>query len=180
VIRPEIWVWWVLVAEEITSEGDCVKHISITAPLLALIAAACTPAQLTPLKIPEASKQSEIIVFREPALNAAASELVFGADDTDYVTLRNGNYAQMYLDPRTYRFFVRSIGADQPYVLTVTLNPNDHKCFKAYANPSNLAKAALFALAYYMGNTFLLEESACLSAEDLSEYSKVDVQYQNK
>jgi len=161
--------------------------------LLQVLAVGCTPtpARLTPLKVSDETQRSEVIVYRESAFNWATRKLVFGADGEDYVTLRNADYAQLYLSPKMYQFFVRSEYADRPYVLTATLNANDRKCMKAYANPANwgtLPQVVDFVLPLplvgtwvtFAGNRFLLEEVTCPSPEDLAKYSKVEVQYREK
>lgn len=158
--------------------------------LLQVLAVGCTtPAKLTPLKVSDETQRSEVIVYRESALNWYGWNLVFGADGEDYVTLRNADYAQLYLSPKTYQFFARSEYPARPYVLTATLNANDRKCMRAYANPSNPVKAVLggtiilapVGLAWlFMGNDFLLEEVTCPSPEELAKYTKVEVQYREK
>ncbi len=145
--------------------------------LLALLLAACTPARLTRLKMPSDAERAEVLIYREPSFNVWGASLVFGANQQDYVVLRNGSYGQLFLSPGTYEFFVRSEGADQPARLTMTLGVSSRTCLKGYANPSNVAKTLLFWPAYYLGSTFLLEAAACPSNETLATYSRVDVQY---
>ncbi len=153
------------------------KAMFVALVVSSLLAGACTPANLTRLRMPVESQRAEVLIYRESSVLASLGGLIFGANRQDYVILSNGSYAQIYLSPNTYEFFVRSTGADQPYVLGITLSANTRKCLKGYPNPSNILKSLLFIPAYYMGNTFLLEEVACPSSEELPKYSKVAVQY---
>ncbi len=149
----------------------------LVALLLALLLAACTPARLTRPKMPSDAERAEVLIYRESSILAGLSSLIFGANQQDYLVLRNGTYAQLFLSPGTYEFFVRSEGADQPARLPMTLGANSRTCLKGYANPSNVAKSLFFWPAYYLGSTFLLEATACPSSETLATYSRVDVQY---
>jgi hypothetical protein len=142
-----------------------------------VLLAACTPAHLTPLKAPTASERAELLVYRESAFNAGGVGLIFGADGQDYTALGNSQYAQVYLTPGPYQFFARSTQGDRPYVLPLNMATSQRICLKAYANPANLAKAVL-PLAYYFGHTFLLEQVACPTAEELAKYSQEPVEYQ--
>lgn len=143
-----------------------------------LVVSGCTPAKLTPLKMPVHSAKSEILIYRGPAFNAGGASMVFGADESDYITLENGTYAEIFLAPESYRFFVRSTQGDRPYVLPIKLVAYDKKCLRAYANPSNYAKIALLGLGSLLGNSFLMEEVQCPPEETLSKYTKLNAQYQ--
>lgn len=137
--------------------------------------AACTPAHLTKLPAPT-SESSELIIYREAAFNAGGAKLVFGANDSDYASLWNEQYTKTLIQPGSYKFYVRSTGADQPFIIPITIEPRKRLCLKAFPNPVNIAKVFFFP-AYYFGNTFLLEQVNCLSVTELSQYSLVEVAY---
>ena len=137
----------------------------------------CNPASIVRPKAPDEAQRAEVLVYREPAMNAAGIGMVFGADENDYVALNNTQYARLDVSPGSHTFFVRSTQADKPFSLTVELGANESKCLKAYANPTNMGKA-LLPFAYYMGNTFLLELTPCLTPEELAKYSPVVIEYQ--
>jgi hypothetical protein len=118
-------------------------------------------------------------VYRTVDLNAGAISLIFGADGTDFLTLRNEEYAELRLPAKTYQFFVRSNQADKPFVLEEVLSPGDHKCFRAYANPHNYWKALLL-VGHYFGSTFRIVEVECPSQDKLAPYRKVEVQRHGK
>jgi hypothetical protein len=155
------------------------KALFVFSLLVGPFLAGCTPAKLTRLQLPDESQRVEIFVYREIAFISGDIRMVFGAEGNDYVSLQNGEYAAMYLRPGAHNFFVRSTLADQPYVLAVSLSANDKKCLKAYANPANIGKF-LLPFAHYVSNTFLLEQTSCLSNEELSKYSSVAVEYERK
>ncbi len=148
--------------------------------LLLLAVAGCTPAKLTLLQAPDEANRAEILIYRESALNALAMPMVFGADGDDYVVLKDGQYTRILVRPGTYNFFVRSVQADRPRLLTVELQARGIKCLRAYANPANIAKA-LAEPAYYLGSTFLVEAVSCPSPAELARnYSWVPIDYENE
>ena len=155
---------------------SCLLLVSV----LSSLAAGCTPAQLaTPRSPREGEKASSILVYRTIDLNAGGVSLIFGADETDFFTLKSDEYAELRLPAKTYQFFVRSNQADKPYVFEEVLNPGDHKCLRAYANPHNYWKA-LTLVGYYFGNTFKIKEVECPSHDKLAPYRKVEVQHHGK
>ncbi len=142
----------------------------------------CSPSKLIRLKMPDLSERAELLVFREPAFNAAGGTLVFGANGEDYAELRNSDYVKIFLVPKSYQFFARDTNTDTPFVLPITLKVMDKKCLKAYANPANIAKVLLtpFLLSpvvHAIGNTFLLKEVSCPLPAELSSYSEITMQY---
>jgi hypothetical protein len=96
--------------------------------------------------------------------------MIFGSNGNDFVALYNNEYAQITIPSGFHVVFVRSTQGDKPYTLPVTLSPNEKKCFKAYANPENYAKA-LLPIAYLFGNTFRLTAISCPTKEELAKYS---------
>ena len=144
-----------------------------------VLSVGCTSFQVKQLEIVNPDNRSEILVYRESALNAGGMGLIFGVNGDDYVKLRNDSYSFMYLKSGSYDLFVRSDQADQSYTLSVDLETGEKQCFRAYPNPSNIAKAIFLGLAYYMGNTFLLEKSECMTEDELKEYRSIAVQYKN-
>lgn len=154
------------------------KPLPVLCACMYLVVVGCTPAKLTHLQLPDEPQRSEILVYRETSFNAEKMEMVFGADGNDYVSLRNGQYAHMYLRPGTYSFFVRSAYLDQPSVMAVTLNANDRVCLKAFADPANYGKV-LMPLLYHVSNTFSIERTNCPSSKELANYRRVVVEYKN-
>jgi hypothetical protein len=150
----------------------------IGAACLAALAAGCTPVKPTKLETPPAAERADVLVYRESAFNAGGIGMVFGANKVDFLEMGNNTYVEIPLRAGEYELFVRSTQADQPYVLKTALAPADKKCFRAYANPSNIGKAVLLPFAYYMGHTFLLDEVACPAAEALANYTRKEAQYQ--
>ena len=147
---------------------------------LSSLAVGCTPAHISAPSSPrEGENVASILVYRTIDLNAGGISLIFGADGTDFFTLKSDEYAALRLPARTFQFFVRSNQADKPYVLERVLNPGDHKCFRAYAKPHNYWKA-LTLVGYYFGNTFRIEEVECPSHETLAPYRQVEVQHHGK
>lgn len=154
------------------------KQLSVFCLCMSLVIVGCTPAKITRLQLPDDSQRSEILVYRETSFNAEGIDMVFGADGNDYVSLRNGQYAHMYFRPGTYSFFVRSVGMDQPHVLTISVNANDTVCLKAFADPANYGKS-LMPILYHVSSTFLIERANCLSGKELVHYRRVAVEYKN-
>ena len=139
----------------------------------ATMIAGCTPMQIKPLPLVKEGDKSTIVIYRENSLNAGAIKMIFGSDKNDYFFLYNKDYASLQVPSGEHEIFVRSDQADNPYKLKALLANNEVKCFKAYANPANYAKALLGGIAYMTGNTFLMNEIACFNEEQLKEYSKV-------
>jgi hypothetical protein len=155
---------------------DCRTRLLLVS-VLSSLAVGCTPARIvTPTSTGEGKEVSSILVYRTIDLNAGGISLIFGADETDYFTLKSDEYAELQLQPGTYQFFVRSNQADKPFVLEEVLNPGDHKCLRAYANPHNYWKA-LTLVGYYFGNTFKIEEVECPSHYKLVPYRRIEVQH---
>ena len=145
--------------------------------LLSSLAIGCTPAQIATPRLPrDGEEASSILVYRATDFNAAAISLIFGADGTDFFTLKSDEYAELRLPAKTYEFFVRSNQADKPYVIEEVLSPGDHKCFRAYANPHNYWKA-LTLVGYYFGNTFRIEAVECPSHDKLAPYRRIEIQH---
>ena len=146
------------------------KSLSKSISVLALaVLAGCTPAKLTQPQLTSDTPETEVIVYRDGAFNAGGVQMIFGEEETDYITLRNDEWKAMQLDSGETRLFVRSNQADKPFYLETDLAPEARMCFRAYPNPSNYGKALLLNLAYFLGNTFLLEEVECPEDSVLAE-----------
>ncbi len=152
-----------------------------TASIVAICAlfSGCAPAHLTTLKKPQDSVKAEVLVFREAAFNAGAGAMIVGINDQDIVELYGDRYATMQLSEGTHTFFARAMGGDQPFKLSVSLKSNEMTCIKGYPNSANLAKA-LVPMAFYFGNTFLLETTACPPKEELAKFALVPVGYKTE
>lgn len=142
-----------------------------------IILSGCAPAHLTTLKKPPDSAKAEVLVYREAAFNAGAGSMIVGTNDQDIVELYGDRYATIQLPAGEHTFFARAIGGDQPFKLTVSLKPNELTCIKGIPNPANLAKA-LVPIAFYLGNTFLLEPTSCPSKKELAKFELVPVKYE--
>ncbi len=143
------------------------KVMMVAAAVIALTAIqGCTPAQVVPISDDFTIDNSKVLIYRESAFNAAGVPMIFGEDEKDYKVLWNDDYTEIQLDKKNHLFFVRSNQADVPFKLPVDLKDGKTKCFKGSANPNNWAKA-FFPPAYYMGNTFLLEEVVCPNDAEL-------------
>lgn len=139
------------------------------------------PYSVTRLKIPDESNRAEVVVFRGPAaLNAGSVLAAFGTADEFYVMLRRREYASLFLPPQTYQFYVRDIGRAPSIAVTVNLKANDRRCLKVSASSANFAKALVPIILMATGYSFYLEEVNCPSHEELENYSRVDVEYENK
>jgi hypothetical protein len=136
--------------------------------------AGCTPMQVKPLpQVQAGQEKASVLVYRETAFNAAGIEMIFGINDADLYPLHNANYATLTLPAGQHELFVRSNQADRPYRLTMTLAGGDAKCIRAYANPANVGKAFM-PIAYYLGNSFLMNEVPCPTEETLKTMEKVE------
>jgi len=120
----------------------------------------CSQAIIVQAPIPTDANKAELTVTREPSFNSGAVGMVFGADENDYVKLKNGGGYKVSLPAGSYSFFVRSTRADEPFILAAQFRPGDRLCLKGFANPNNLAKA-LMPITYHFSNTFLLERTEC-------------------
>ncbi len=143
--------------------------IALLATTLSVLLVGCTPAKLVQPEPTAADQQAEVIIYRDGGYNAGGVQMIFGEEERDYVILKNDEWKALQLDSGTTDLFVRSNQGDKPFYLTTELPPSERKCFRAYANPSNYAKALLLNLAYFFGNTFLMEEMDCPSEKTLAE-----------
>lgn len=151
-----------------------ISRISVC--ILGLIALAviqgCSPAQITPIPNSADVADAQVLIYRESAFNAAGVPMIIGEDKSDYKQLWNEDYVELIFDEGSHVLYVRSNQADVPFRLPVELKQEGKKCLKGYANPSNWMKV-FFPPAYFMGNTFLLEEVPCPSGEELSSFELV-------
>ncbi len=102
--------------------------------------------------------------------------MILGANEQDYVKLKNKNYTVFDMNAGQFDVFVRTDQADPPYIQTVEQKPNERTCLKAFPRPSRAA-TMFIPLSGHFISLFNLEESACPSASKLSGYKKVSIRY---
>lgn len=145
--------------------------------LFYFLLAACTPAHLVRLNMPPESERAEVFIHRDAGFNAGAIGVIFGADNKDVVQLNTEECARIFLPAGNHVLFVRSIQADKPFELAVSLTANKKTCFKAKANPSNFAKT-LMPISFHLSSSFLLEPVNCLSDNEIAKYTLIPIEYE--
>lgn len=114
--------------------------------------------------------------YREYAFNAGGASLIFGVDKSDLVELYGDRYSILQLPVGEHTFFARSNGGDQPFNLRLPVKGNVRTCIKAFPNPANFAKS-LMPVSHLFGNSFLLEQTACPTKEELAKFEQIPVTY---
>ena len=121
----------------------------------------CAPAHLVKPPAPTVPEQAtSIVVYREPAFLSMAGTAIFGVDGQDYVELWNKEVYTTKIPAGTHDFFVRSMGADRPNVLTIDAKPGRTICFSTRANPA-LYGMMWIPFSYYFSHAYLIERIKC-------------------
>ena len=136
----------------------------------------CASAPIVNPPLPDAANRAEVLVLRERAFNAGGVGLAFGVEARAHVTLGNGDYTSLFVAPGTHRFFVQARSAE-PGVVSLTLKPGEKRCLRTSPDVGNLARTALPIAMMATGYLFGVEERPCPTPEELSKYSRVEVEY---
>jgi hypothetical protein len=155
---------------------------------ISIALAGCTTVEITHLKKPRPDTSSELLIFRDWALNAGANNLTAGVDDKNWVVLSTSQFASLQLEPGKYRFFVRRAGSTNypAFVQDIDLKPNGKKCIEAFPNPGNISREIMGLVSNYnhltgmsgsFQGSFLFKETECPTTEKLSGYTQIKIDY---
>lgn len=140
---------------------------------IATIVTGCASGPLIKPPLPDASNRAEIVIFRVSSFNSGATNVIVGANEKDYVSIRSGQYASIYLPPANYTFFSR-IGDVEIARLDLSLKAGARQCLRIYPYP----EGAVVLITPVFMRTFRMEQASCPPDTELSKYERIAIEYE--
>jgi hypothetical protein len=138
--------------------------------------AGCASSPVRPLQATDPATRAEVLVYREHALNAGAVSLTVGAGNDAFAVLEDQQFVIAELPAGRHVLFVRARSAE-PTTREVQLAPGQRACFRALADPINIARALVPGWMLATGYRFMLDPAPCPSRRSSEAYEQVPVVY---
>lgn len=106
-------------------------------------------------------KTSKVKISRESKIIFIAVPTIFGYDNQDKVSLRNGDNLEIDVPLGTHEFFVRSNQADRPAKLSAKVEEGKSLCFVINPEPKPVIKFIIFPI-FWFTHTFRIEQEESL------------------
>ena len=135
-----------------------------------------TPSKLVILPKPNGVSKSSVFFYREKTWVEGNVGTELGIDGIKIAILTPKTYLDVDVPSGNHIFYVRggsSIGLSRT---EVDLKNGEHVCFLLKPRSSNLVKS-LIPILYFTGTTFDVVKNECPDSVTLTDFQKIDVQY---
>ena len=125
---------------------------------ICVILSNCAPARIIKDDNAVGVKTSKVKITREDSWLFLLVPAIFGYDEKDKISLRNGKDSELNVPVGKREFFVRSDQADKPFKSNIEVRESETLCLTIKPEPKPVIKF-IIPFFYYFSHAFKIEES---------------------